>query len=296
MRKRSCCLKLSWAGALVLAACAGSPRATRAAEPEAAEQAQAAENQQDAQRREQLKQMTNHWEQQLVKVFYAQLELIRSRCGDLPVETRRAIGQAGQRAVKEAAVEAAQAQVGGNQARRNRAAIRAARQPAKAEPRKPAEPNPKPEDPQTQGDPLDRLTTALEKVVAERVGAAEAAAFAADAAAQRERRKKATVDMCVAMLDGQLFLTAAQREAIGRSLLEHWQDGMLVTLQQVHFNNGRMMFHGVPGDCVVPHLDEAQRQAFGTPGNVNVGGGVAPTLQMLGRLNHQLARDPWWFP
>jgi hypothetical protein len=52
------------------------------------------------QRRQQIKQQATHWEQQLTKLLYGDLELIRSVTGDIPRDARKAIARDGEKAVR----------------------------------------------------------------------------------------------------------------------------------------------------------------------------------------------------
>lgn len=248
----------------------------RAEKPDAAE----------VQRREQARQMAVHWEQQMSKLLCSHLELLRGICGDLPRDARRAIAKAGEDMVKEVSLEMAEAQLGGRPMRwRGVVADRA------AAPGKPG--------PQTTADvAAARITEAIGKAVADRVGAEQAAAFMAELAARSERRKRSAIDGCIAMLDALVVLSAAQREAVARSLSDRWSDDMLMKLRVVHRHQGRLIFDKAVNACILPHLDESQRRVFSGPGSerieINVGG-QWPMADMLGRINPPLPRDPWWF-
>ena len=266
----------------------------------------------ELQRRQQIKQQATHWEQQLTKLLYGDLELIRSMSGDIPRDARRAIAQAGEQAVKEAAVRLAELQFGGPR-RRPEAGLGGivinglgklivngnvilngqkivAGQPV-ADGRQGGEND-------ASGDPAELVSTALAKSVAEHVGSAQAAAFTRQIAERSERRRAVAVHAIVAVLDGELFLTAAQREQIERSLMEKWDDAMPVALEGMHWVDGRRVFPGLPADCVSPHLTESQRKLFTAQGNG--GGNGASQRQTWMRMNalnsvQPAARDPWWF-
>jgi hypothetical protein len=229
-----------------------------------------AEDPAEVQRRQQIKQQATHWEQQLNKRLYGDLELIRSVSGDIPRDARKAIARDGEKAVKEAAVWLAELQFGGRKGVQNNAS----------------------------DDPAELVSTALAKSLAEHVGGPQAAAFTRQIAERSERRQTAAVHAIVAVLDGELFLTAAQREQIERALLGKWSDAMTVGLEGMHFVDGRRVLPGLPADCVSPHLTESQRKLFTVQEN-GAGNGAAQrqTWMRMNALNsaQSAARDPWWF-
>ena len=238
-----------------------------------------AEDPAQVQRRQQIKQQTTHWEQQFTKMLYGDLELLRVVCGDLPRESRRAIATSGEQAAREAALQMAELQMGGRQRRAK----------------------PKPDAEKSPDNPVTVLSAALAKSVAEHAGSEQAAAFAEQLAQRDDRRKAAMIHEIVAVLDGELVLTASQREEIERSLREKWNDSMAMTLQGIHMNNGLRVFPGVPGACVSPHLTNAQRQRFVPQPDANRQQRGAwqhqawmQTVNMLNNVN-PVGRDPWWF-
>ena len=259
----------------------------------------------EVQRRQQIKQQATHWEQQLTKLLYGDLELIRSVAGDIPRDARRAIARAGEQAVKDAAVRLAELQFGGLE-RGGKAAkggvviggvgnVIVAGGKIVLGPRAAAS---RQGDEHNADDPTELVSKTLAKSLAEHVGSEQAAAFTGQIAERRERRKVAAVHEIVAVLDGELFLTAAQREQIERSLLGKWNDSMAVSLEGMHWADDRRVFPGLPADCISPHLTEAQRTRFVPQGNG--GGGTASQRQTWVRMNvlnnvQAAARDPWWF-
>ena len=241
-----------------------------------------AEDPAQVQRRQQIKQQATHWEQQFTKMLYGDLELLRAVCGDLPRESRRAIATTGEQAAREAALQMAELQMGGRQ-----------RLVRRAEPKPDAEKSP--------DNPVTILSATLTKSVAEHVGSEQATAFAEQLAQRDERRKTAMIHQIVAVLDGELVLTASQREEIERSLREQWNDSMAMTLQGIHMQNGLRVFYGVPEACVSPHLTKAQRQRFAPQPDANRQQSHAwqhqawiQTVNMLNNVNPG-GRDPWWF-
>ena len=229
-----------------------------------------AEDPAEVQRRQQIKQQATHWEQQLTKLLYGDLELIRSVTGDIPRDARKAIARDGEKAVKQGALRLAELQFGGGKRAKEKAT----------------------------DDPTELVSAALAKSLAEHVGSPQAAAFTRQIAERSERRQTAAVHAIVAVLDGELFLTAAQREQIERSLVGKWSDAMTVGLEGMHFVDGRRVLPGLPADCISPHLTESQRKLF-TVQEDGVGNGAAQrqTWMRMNALNsaQSAARDPWWF-
>jgi hypothetical protein len=269
-----------------------------------------AEDPAEVQRRQQIKQQATHWEQQFTKILYGDLELLRALCGDLPRESRRAIAKTGEQAVKDAALQMAELQMGGRQRRLAQGIViqggavvvngkAVINMNPLAQPGRPAKPKPDAE--KSPDNPVTILSAALAKSVAEHAGSEQAKAFAEQIARRDDRRKAAMIHEIVAVLDGELVLTASQREEIERSLREKWNDSMAMTLQGIHMNNGRRVFPGVPGACVSPHLTKAQRQRFVPEPDANRqqrGGwqhqAWMQTVNMLNNVN-PAGRDPWWF-
>jgi hypothetical protein len=241
-----------------------------------------AEDPAEVQRRQQIKQQATHWEQQFTKMLYGDLELLRVVCGDLPRESRRAIATSGEQAARDAALQMAELQMGGRQRRGRRA-------------------EPKPDAEKSPDNPVAIVSAALTKSVAEHAGSEQAKAFAEQIAQRDDRRKAAVIREIVAVLDGELVLTASQREEIERSLREQWNDSMAMTLQGIHMHNGVRVFSGVPGACVSPHLTKAQRQRFVPQPDANRQHRGAwqhqAWMQTVNMLNNvqPAGRDPWWF-
>ena len=269
-RGRGVCLTAAMAIAVTLAQ--PSELVTAQADDAAgvkAKDAPLAEDPAEVQRRQQVKQQATHWEHLLTRLLNGELEMIRAVSGDIPRDARRAIARAGEQAVKEAAVRLAELQFGGRKGEEN-----------------------------TAGDPASRVSDSLAKSLAEHVGSPQAAAFTRQIAERSERRKAAAVHAIVAVLDGELFLTAKQREQIERSLVETWDDAMASSLEGMHWVDDRRVFPGLPTDCISPHLSEVQRKRFAPQRNGGVG--VASQRQTWTRMNvlnnvPAPARDPWWF-
>ncbi|MFM7290338.1 MAG: hypothetical protein ACKO6B_03785 [Planctomycetia bacterium] len=271
------------------------------------------EDPQEAQLRQQIKQQATHWEEQFTKLLYGDLELLRSICGDLPRESRRAIAKAGEQAVKDAALRMAELQMGGRGARVRQGQLVIQGGGIAIEggkviingvakvldqvvaPGKRAAAAGEPEN------PLGMLAEALTKSVARHVGEEQATAFANQLAGRKARRREAMIREIVAALDGELVLTDEQRRAIEESLRAKWSESMAMMLQGMHMQNGIRVFPGLPDDCVRPHLGEAQRQRFVAQPRANNGGQVPwqqqewmQTVNLLGNVQ-TAGRDPWWF-
>lgn len=262
-------------------------------------------------RRQQIKQQATHWEQQFTKMLYGDLELLRVVCGDLPRESRRAIATSGEQAARDAALQMAELQMGRRQRRgvpegiviQGGAAIVNGKAVINLNPL--AQPDrrakPKPDAEKSPDNPVTILSAALTKSVEEHVGSEQAAAFAEQLTQRDDRRKSAMIHEIVAVLDGELVLTASQREEIERSLREQWTDSMAIALQGTHINNGLRVFPGLPGACVSPHLTRAQRQRFVPEPDANrqqrAGWQHQGWMQTVNMLNNvqPTGRDPWWF-
>ena len=272
--------------------------------PEAREaEAKPDERPEDVERRQQLdlqiKQQAVHWLAQFKKLLHGDLELVRSVCGDLPRESRRAIVRDGEQAAKDASLRLAelqfrdqrrQQQVGGGLQAMVGDVLKKIVSPA-------AEPVTTPDAGKPTDDPLSFFSAALTESLKEHVGSEQAEEFSQQIAARNERRKAAAAHAIVAALDAELCLTAAQREAIKRSLLERWSDSMCMAVQGMHTSNGVRIFPGLPDECVRPHLTRTQRERFQRHAFFD-----DPSLQRqfvmqtLNMLNSAEVPelDPWW--
>ena len=281
-------------------------RADEAAEvtPETREaEAKPGENPVELERRQQIKQQIKQqavtWEQQFTKLLHGDLELMRLVCGDLPRESRRAIARDGEQAARDASIRIAELQFQ-DQRRQPQVgfpwqgvagAVLKAIVPPVAGPIA-ASGGGKPAD-----DPVSFFSAALTKSLEEHVGREQAGEFSRQLAARNERRKAATICAIVAALDAELGLSAEQREKIERSLLERWNDSMVMAVHGMHTNNGGRIFPGLPDECVRPHLTEAQRQRFPRQVILNDGAWQRQSwMQTLNMLNavHNAQPDPWW--
>jgi hypothetical protein len=75
-----------------------------------------------------------------------------------------------------------------------------------------------------------------------------------------EDMKSSGARVLVAWLDHELVLSAGQRDAISRSLADHWDEAWGVSAGNLVYERG--MFPKIPDDLVVPHLDPTQRDVW----------------------------------
>ncbi len=187
----------------------------------------AAARQMKQQQLQQAKQM----EQMLQPVLHAELEFIRTACGDLEPEAKQAIKAAAADAVREAA-----RQFAAQQHRPGRRSL-----------------------------DLSRIfAETMDPVVAQQVSSDAAAVWRRERAAQRERRAETARLLIVAKLDETLELTAGQREAILAALREQWDDAWLCELQDPggFVVNAHRPAPDYAAAAISPHLDDRQRQAW----------------------------------
>ncbi|MEY3206313.1 MAG: hypothetical protein RLZZ21_2644 [Planctomycetota bacterium] len=176
-------------------------------------------------------QQAKQMEQMLQPVLHAELEFIRTTCGDLGPEAKRAIKTAAADAVREAARQFAV-----QQHRPGRRSLDLSRVFAEK----------------------------LDPIVEQQVSSDAVAVWRRERDARRERRAEAARLLIAAKLDETLELTAAQREAILADLRARWDDAWLCELQ----DSGRLIVndHRPAPDyaaaTITPHLDERQRQAW----------------------------------
>jgi hypothetical protein len=216
--------------------------------------------QQQLQQAKQMEQM----EQMLQPVLHAELEFIRTTCGDLGPEAKRAIKTAAADAVREAARQFAV-----QQHRPGRRSLDLSRVFAEK----------------------------IDPVLEQRVASDAAAVWRRERDARRERRAETTRLLIVAKLDETLELTAAQREAILADLRARWDDAWLCELQDA---GGQVAHPHRPAPdyaaaVITPHLDNRQRQAW------DVWVKTAGWKQVGVRLGWRFpdgpglrGPDPWW--
>lgn len=265
----------------------------------------------EVQRQQMIQQQALQFEPMVRAHLLADLQLLRTLKRDLPLEARRAIGRAGQIAVKETAIlvsesmnpkqeqqpAAAQSDLGEmvNAVADTINGLLGFAPPAPALPPA-AEPSALP-------DPFDHLHTALMAGVVEHVGDEGATQFAAELAKREERRRQAVVRRVVAMLAEDLFLTSRQQESIEAALGREWDERIDIAADSQMEMNGRKVYVGLPYDRVLPHLSAAQQARLGD-------GKESGEMLQMNRLNWLHTRlwrrmnmmnvfpateDPWWF-
>src|SRR5262249_23092745 len=107
----------------------------------------------------------------------------------------------------------------------------------------------------------EAIRQAVHSVVERRVSREQWAALRADLRLRAASREEAGIDLLVAVLDRDLFLTGEQRQAIAGSVAAHWEDRFLDPLE-VAFND-ESRCPKIPDELVNPYLTAAQREAWG---------------------------------
>lgn len=180
---------------------------------------------------QQARQQARQMEQILQPALHAELELIRTACGDLEPEAKRAIKAAAVAAVRTAAERFA--------AQQQRPGRRSLDLPA-------------------------IFSTQLDPVIERHVAAEGAARWRRERDARDERRAETTRLLIVGKLDEELELTSRQRESILADLKSQWNDAWLEELADLNgpMLNGRRPAPDYAAACITPHLDERQQQAW----------------------------------
>lgn len=215
---------------------------------------------------QQVQVQARQFEQFLQPLLRTELEVIRQACPALVPDARQKILEAGRQALRTIASEWAV-----RQARAGNAGGAA--------------------------DPRSRLQELLAPVVAKHAAAAEAAAYDRELTARRQRRAEAARIAIVSVLDGPLDLSAAQREAILGDLRGQWKDAwtrILNDSSRTVMINNRRPAPDFADACIVPHLDERQRDEWRSWSRA---AGARAVLGHEGwRFDGQgLQRpDPWW--
>jgi hypothetical protein len=220
-------------------------------------EAAAAEQVQDAQRRQQIRQI----EQMLQPLVHTELEMVRQACGDLEPRARREIRMAAEEAKKRVAGEwvGRQGKPGGSL------------------------------------DARSRLHALIATAVEAHATPGQHAAYAAEERARQSRREEAARLRIIAKLDESLDLSDDQRVAILDDLRGRWQASWIRELQDqgVFLHNQRLAPDYAAG-CITPHLSAEQQAAWQNwirvagGRQVNLGGG----MRFEG---HGLQKgDEWW--
>ncbi|MFN9369075.1 MAG: hypothetical protein ACK6CT_09985 [Planctomycetia bacterium] len=220
------------------------------------------------QQRQQILQHAAQMAQFFQPVLHAELELVRSACGDdaLPAETRKLLLRAGRDAVKESAVAFAKAQMNGN------------------------------------GEQLDAWKTirdAIARAVKAHVPAEPQAAYQRQVALRAARHERAGRNRIVSMLHSQLELTPDQQARIADDLEMNWDAGWpwMSDFRGVQFNGYRPA-PDYADACIAPHLDERQRAAWNKwckEAGVKAHGIENWVSSLRRNFNGQgLEADAWW--
>jgi len=176
-------------------------------------------------------QQAKQMEQMLQPVLHAELEFIRTTCGDLGPRAKRAIKAGAADAVREAAGRFA-----AQQHRPGRRSL----------------------------DLSQVFAERLDPVVERELSSDAAAVWRRERNARRDRRAEAARLSIVAKLDETLELTATQREAILADLRQQWDDAWLCELQDPggFIVNAHRPAPDYAAAAIAPHLDGRQRQAW----------------------------------
>ena len=209
-------------------------------------------------------QQAKQMEQMLQPVLHAELEFIRTTCGDLSPEAKRAIKAAAADAVREAARQFAV-----QQHRPGRRSL----------------------------DLSLIFAEKLDPVVEQQLSSDSAAVWRRERDARRERQAEAARLLIVAKLDETLELTAAQREAILADLRARWDDAWLCELQDPggFIVNSHRPAPDYAAAAIAPHLDDRQRQAW--DGWVKAAGWRQAGVHLGWRFPDGpglRGADPWW--
>ena len=221
------------------------------------------------QQKQSIRNLARHGETQWMLLLHGDLELVRQACGSLMPEVRSRALAAGKRAVRKAALEAANAQAAGRQ----------------------------PE--------VGSEQVGIEAVIAVLMAEAAPEEFAAYQAERRqriERRRQRGRVMTLAVLDAELELSADQRTEIGAALDKAWQDGWTTAVAVNGVHNGQFA-PDYAADCIVPSLTPRQLAVWKTwCGQRSWKAAVAqnPQFGRIGGLHGWpgmmagLSLDDWW--
>ncbi|MEX2112514.1 MAG: hypothetical protein WD845_04975 [Pirellulales bacterium] len=185
--------------------------------------------------------MVQQWLVQFRPMLLSELNLVRQVC-DLTPEQRPAIRAAGEKSLREAAVQYAKHQQNGRVVRGQL---------------------------QSQPSPSTIIRQGLAKAVESTLSAEQFARYSEQAKARAEQRKRATILGVVARLDGTLSLSLEQRDKIADALSSRWRDDWEQWLMVNRY--GEQYFPQVPNDVLVPHLDSSQRTVWSGVQKISVG-------------------------
>lgn len=169
--------------------------------------------------------------QQFRPILRAELHLVRSVC-ELTDDQRRKIHAAGEAALKEAATKSAETQV------KMMRGVAAGMMP----------------------DGRKSIQAAVSSAVKAHASAEQAARYEAELKQRTENQKRVAVRNSVAMIDEDLCLSAEQRDKISESLLAHWNDNLLQSIEMLQY--GRRFLPPIPDQSVMPFLTETQKAVW----------------------------------
>ncbi len=182
------------------------------------------------QNEQQIIQHAKHLEQTLEPVLASELEMIRQACDDLAPTARKPILSAGRTALKTAARGMAERQMTGRFG-------------------------------QDAFDPRLEIRGALVKALGT-VGPEHVAGYQLEQDRRTARQARAARVRIVAKVDGQLDLSAAQREAIEADLAKHWDAAWVHVLVDPGLINNQTIAPDFAAAAIEPHLAAAQKTAW----------------------------------
>jgi hypothetical protein len=218
-------------------------------------------------RRRAVDEQARRLEQLYGPLLQIELETVRMSCPGLTPKDRRALVEAGRKAVRELAEQHAAATVRGT-APPGQTAVRQAVHA--------------------------RVAQAVEPLAP----AAEFATFVREAAARQARREEAARIQIVAKLDEQFELSARQREAILADLRGRWDPAWIRELDD---RDGIMINDQRPAPdfadaCIAPHLDADQRAAWQAWCQAAGRRRLGMHIHNWSGVPNAPKLDPWWSP
>lgn len=203
--------------------------------------------------------MLQQFLQQFRPYLTEELGFIRLVCSDLSKEQRPKIKAAG-----EAALRASAKQMADLQNRQNRGV--GFRLDAQPEPRK-------------------TIRAALAKVLTETLTPDQMQRYTREANDRMTHRKRAAILSVISRLDGSLYLSPEQRDALIKSIDSNWQEKWEQWLMFSVYGNE--YFPSIPDSYVVPTLNDDQKQVWSGLQKIEMGGWWGGNGQIQ-------ANDGWW--
>jgi hypothetical protein len=114
----------------------------------------------------------------------------------------------------------------------------------------------------------------LAEIIKAKVSDAAFTSYSDELSKRAGQRRQMVVENIVAILDKKLVLTADQREAIGKSLLENLADNQMPQLQV--FSSDGDAIPAIPENCLLPHLRQSQLTVWQSLPNRGVQYGFDP--------------------